>query len=612
MPYEKALVAAVLLASIVFLWWNVQAGHAELSWYVMLLSSAAVFAIGGKHHESGWFPPVFFLAVSLLFASQAFINLDRIGLNDWDYNLLQVSVATDSIVKYRQLPLWNPYHCGGNVMIADPQGTSISPLQLATTMFKPVHAVKIAIVLTLLIGLLGSYRLSKHMMTGVYGPYLSSIAYMGAGVFYMHIAEGHVTWLSMCWLPWAFYFFLKSNEDLKYTVFSAAATAMIILGGNVYLAFYTSLFLALYALLNSLINPGKISMRPYQSLVLVFLLTALFAAVKIVPVLEFYTSDYYSDVRTYNSGGFTVSGLFDSLLNRNQGLSHHMAGLRNSNLWPNYGAYMGAIPLVLAALGVFTSRKRTWPLAVALFFFAILALANNSTINLWGLLHDIPVFSSFRRPARMILVVAFCISVFAGLGLKDVERKSRLLALLLVFVVLADLTSVNGRLMKSVSAVNVPGRVAGEFQQVGSGSRIKGSHSGMYLSYLSNKGTVDCYRAVSLPIKAKPGGGRLYLGEAYIVGSTGAAKITSFTNNAVEVAVDSQSPGLLVLNQNYYPGWKSDAGDVKSYNGLISVPVDQSNRTVHFFFQPTSFYLGFAISILTVAAVGVIYLRASG
>jgi uncharacterized membrane protein YfhO len=79
------------------------------------------------------------------------------------------------------------------------------------------------------------------------------------------------------------------------------------------------------------------------------------------------------------------------------------------------------------------------------------------------------------------------------------------------------------------------------------------------------------------------------------------AEILSYKPNKVTIETKSDKPGMLVLSDVYYPGWKVKVDDKPSrvyrVDGLIrGTPVDTGNHKVVFYYQPLSFFIGAAIA----------------
>jgi hypothetical protein len=80
-------------------------------------------------------------------------------------------------------------------------------------------------------------------------------------------------------------------------------------------------------------------------------------------------------------------------------------------------------------------------------------------------------------------------------------------------------------------------------------------------------------------------------------------RIMAYTARQVEIEVETSSPGLLVLGDTYFPGWKVEidgkGASVFRANYLLrGIAVDSGRHRVKFFYRPVSFYIGFGFTII--------------
>jgi hypothetical protein len=98
-------------------------------------------------------------------------------------------------------------------------------------------------------------------------------------------------------------------------------------------------------------------------------------------------------------------------------------------------------------------------------------------------------------------------------------------------------------------------------------------------------------------------------------GNGGTAQITRYEPNQIDLITKSETPSVLVLSENHYPGWRAyvDGRFVDTlrvdYN-LRGVALGPGQHTVEFLYRPKSVLAGVAISILTLMVLGVGSLRA--
>lgn len=87
------------------------------------------------------------------------------------------------------------------------------------------------------------------------------------------------------------------------------------------------------------------------------------------------------------------------------------------------------------------------------------------------------------------------------------------------------------------------------------------------------------------------------------------ARIVDYTPNKVVIEVDAAADGFLILTDLHYAGWKafvdSEAQDVYKADYIFrAVELTEGQHTVEFVFDPLSFKLGWIISALTAAMLG--------
>ncbi len=577
-----------------------------IKWHsrILLISILIISLIGYRFIKKLWFAFILFTLIALLFTHHMFINFDFLAGGDWDFNIFYFSVGMDSILQHHQIPFWNPYSCGGEVYLASPQRVLPTPLYALALPFQVAHAIKLIVLMYMIAGLIGSYMLARHFNFSNSALILCPLIFLCSGVFIQHIKEGHLNWTTMCWLPWIFLFYLKSIKDLRYGVLAAVPLAFTLYEGYPYTFAYALLLIIPYSIFESVrLSFTKKDIRPILSVGVLIIVVSAFSAAKLVPMVEFALDN---PRLTNDDSGFTPGLLIHSILDRNQGFRYNLPDLKWG--WHEYGGYIGILPLLLGLYGCLKNFKKYWPLILVGLFFLMLSFNTFSPINLWVLIRQLPLFMSLRNPTRMIIMGMFILSIFAGKGLTKIERKDRLLAYLILFIVFLDLMLVNGVMMKDTFTV-APYEIAkGEFSQAISGSDKSGGRNTMYPLYLENKGTMDCYRAFDQPNNASALSYPDYQGEAYLLGG-GKAVITKFTPNEIQVDVGANQGDTLVLNQNFNPGWTSDTGAVRSYNGLISVDIPNGSHEITLYYKSNAFNLGLIITALSILAAALILIK---
>jgi hypothetical protein len=91
----------------------------------------------------------------------------RIGVVwDWPEFLIRNWVATHSIRYFHQLPLWNPYECGGMPLLAHPSSRVVTPLFALPLIFGPIVGLNLQIPAHLAIAWIGGFVLGEVLGRG--------------------------------------------------------------------------------------------------------------------------------------------------------------------------------------------------------------------------------------------------------------------------------------------------------------------------------------------------------------------------------------------------------------------------------------------------------------
>ena len=92
-------------------------------------------------------------------------------------------------------------------------------------------------------------------------------------------------------------------------------------------------------------------------------------------------------------------------------------------------------------------------------------------------------------------------------------------------------------------------------------------------------------------------------------GGSGRVNIESYENERVLLKVSMEGEGILILTDNYFPGWKvlvnGEEREMLRCLAFRAVPLDDGKHSVEFVYHPQSFYLGIKIAF---ACLGLIVL----
>ncbi|MBN1384654.1 MAG: hypothetical protein JW983_07240 [Elusimicrobia bacterium] len=560
-------------------------------------------------------------------------NITYWGIHDWDEHILRHAVERDSIVKYGQLPLWNPYQGGGFPSLGNFKSICASPLFLFTILFGPIVGLKLIAIVCAIIGLIGTFRLAREWGITTTGAYLASFVFMLSSYLPLRIAEGNPEDLAQCWLPWTLIFASRVMEDNKNILKNCVLTSIFfciscLQSGSNQIMFNIFLFLILFFLIYSVL------LKKWKGILylgLIFALVSVLCSFRFLPVLE--TSKYiWHKTKPDENQPKKAAVMFYAFLGRDQALDsltrYRKINDRNVYNWEEFGCYVGWSAILLAITGLFKLNKRKILLCILIVFFSCLYLGCSCPVNLWYYLHLLPVFCKLYIPSRCAYIIAFIIAVLAGYGFSIIENNVKhlkigkklqfiIIVIALVFI-LFDFTVVTRPILKNIYVIPPQNFEKGNFIQDARariGARTaKSTYSNLYPKYLSNRGEIDAKGHVSMTRNALPVSSPLYKGEWYLKDSkdTDYCKLRKFTNNAFWIDIKTKKPDTLVINQNYFCGWKVKGipdSKVEFYNGRITVQVPPGEHKLKIYYLPRTVILGFLITSATVILCILFFIR---
>ncbi len=298
-----------------------------------------------------------------------------------------------------------------------------------------------------------------------------------------------------------------------------------------------------------------------------------------------------------------------------------------------FGIYVGWTPFVLMLVGLFfAARARERGLRLAGAFALVLGFGRFHDWSPWGFLHDyVPVFESQHVPSRWLYPMALLLSV-AGAAIVErfLARQTRrnwleVGVLALGMWVCADVAieaqhPLVGAFIRTLHVKESTGdfhmesTVRADLRYDGSdwappslgpmmaniGAKECSTFPGLHTYYWAKGGTPG----LGAKGRDEPG----YHGEVYTASGVGTAGIVTWSPNVVVVAVEGVQPGdLVVLNQNWDPGWRASgaaSGNV-DYKSAAAAKLERGSGEVVFRYVPRFFWLGCLIFLVTI--IGLIW-----
>ena len=137
-----------------------------------------------------------------------------------------------------------------------------------------------------------------------------------------------------------------------------------------------------------------------------------------------------------------------------------------------------------------------------------------------------------------------------------------------------------------------------------------GNFKKMYESTVNNQGVVYGYDSIGNQIKTKviPREQAGYKGEYFLVKDSGKIKNFFFSPNRLKFKLALDDDNVLVINQNYFPGWRSSIGRVFNYNGLIGIYLKPEDKELNVYYMPFCF-IGSIITFTCGILSSIVYKR---
>lgn len=508
--------------------------------------------------------------------------------DDWRYFAGVWEAARVALQDFHEFPSWNPFHCGGIVLFQDPQAPFPGPLFLLTYAWLPAAAaMKLWLYAHLLAGALGARALVRDAKGNAPEQVLAAGIVTACGFCAEHFGGGHLSFTPFLLFPWLLWANRRAlSVDARYAVMVAGLLALCVYEGATYPLPLMFVGLAMDTALR--LGDPRARAAMLVTLPTIGALFPLLAAPRLVPVM-LYLKEHPRLVPLDDA--MTVAEVVQTWTVR----EHERGFPGHVFVWPEYGDYIGWIPVALAVAGVIAGlaqrddRRRERLVNLGVFAGLVwCALGNIPGFSLFGLLHELPLYKSLRVPARFLHPTTVMLALVAAVTLGDLRRwlaaqNTRrwivgafvAFEVLLAVAVSADIAVNNApRLQQGIDPV-IPRAPAGrDFRQEPGGDYWRWSTYAV-----RGVGTPTCY----VPLEWGPSPG-LWVGpeaQARLVPpDAGTLGAITWTPNSVRVAVTLTRPARLVVNQNHETSWRSSAGEIVRTEPTLTVSLRAGRHDV--------------------------------
>lgn len=505
-----------------------------------------------------------------------------------------------TVLRWHQLPAWNPYWCGGTVGVSAPEDPFLGPDFLLRLVFGVAIGRRFAVVLLVCLGFEGMYRLCRRLDSSAVASVFAAVVYGTCDKLASFLHDGWVNFFGFELIPFVLYFlvdgtFAPRDRAFRARLMGGFVVAWIILSAGTYptpysmLAVgYTTIALSIYSFFRRRdVVSERVGWRrvldspwllPWLAAGTIGLVALGLSCGKMLPTLSFLRQ--FPRVFTPTEA--------------------HAATEVFSGFWGRYG-----IVWILGLVGVFTADAAAGIfLGGAALFFA-LQMGDYGPGSPFHFLKSLPIFGQLRFPDRFVVMILLFSAVAASRGITRVEDAfpgavKRAWDLLFawkhrasekpapayprlagwVFVALAAAIALQKLVRPELEALlpavkirpgtmyvyEAPRRFDGPFKQ------SRGNRRDVHAFTVANMGSVYCVSGNPIPESALLRGD-LPQEEYPEDPAKASVKRLDWSPNVIRLEVDAKEPTTVLVNQNYAPQWRASVGTVRDKEKLLAVDV---------------------------------------
>ncbi|MCA9522223.1 MAG: hypothetical protein KC609_14685 [Myxococcales bacterium] len=538
--------------------------------------------------------PFLWLAIAIAFLFPIFSDWQSMGGWDQTYFHAFDETARRTVLDYGQFPAWNPYHCGGRTLIGHVASTHMHPLfWLVALPLGTGLGFKIYLLLHIFLGVAGMHLYMRERGAEDLGALVAATAFGACGYFSWHFAGGHVSYYGLTLTPLILLFLERGRHKARYGVWVGLLLAWTFLLGGAYAYPFQVLLVGAHVIYYSVADRSPTA---FYTAAIAGLVSLGVSAVKVLPVLEF-TLKHSRPSQLLES--IAPWELFEPLLSRR---SHFGRWGNHPFTWPEYGSYIGYLPLLLAMIAAARqTTQRRYYVGMAIFFL-LLVLGNHGPYSPYALLRKLPVYKDLRVPSRYLIFVVFYLAALAGFAVSAWRREltSRFAAhqwryylphatALLVILELCSFGQHEFR--RTYNIKPVPLALGESFDQWVVGRPEVESYLGPY----RNVGIVNCYEEGANPRSPHLRRGKV---PQVFLERVGDGKIDEIrvTPNQITFRATLERESVVLINENVDSGWR--IGDQKAFDvrGLIAFRLPAGERRYRAVYRPRSMVIGICLT----------------
>lgn len=561
-----------------------------------------------KFLASPWLPRLGLCGLALVLSffgwSMALAAYPRTQTGDGQFFHQMVEAMRVSILRYHELPLWNPYQCGGIPLWDNPQGISAAPLLWLLMPFGTTRGNELWYVIHSAMGFVCMWLFARHELGLSRGAALvASASFAFAGAHNNHLTGGHLVWVSFLYLPLGLLLWRRAENDARFAVGLGILAAWMMHEGGTYPLPYMALLLAVETLMR--LRSRKRLLAILKAAAIVIAVGFGLGASRFLPVVD--QLRWHKRSLGEEHDAMKWATFLDVFLARDHGRG--VAG--QEYVWTEFADYLGPIVLTLAVLGILLGGlQHAWmfPLLLLSFLTMLGHFAPWSPASiLKGYIYP---FKQMRVPSRFDAIVTVFLPVYAGIA---IDRISALVGRLRAPESFADrvrIAVLGLGLIGAGDIISVGITFGAQFftdpaaKPVEASPRLYLEGDGM-AAYIDqpaqNRGRLECWEEWAFERDAPLWKGDVPQARAI----DGAATVRSVTRtqNKFFIDVHADRPALLALNSNYDRGWRASVGSAERMGKQLAVRIPAGDHRLVVRYWPHGLTIGLLLTFVTMLAV---------
>ena len=506
---------------------------------------------------------------------------------------LHERAAVDAVRRFGQVPLWNPWYCGGLHGLGEPQSRFASPPFLLSLLFGVERAEPLVVFLFTVLGMEGTYRWVRLRVNDATAALRIAPVFALSGHFAVSYFRGWTNFFGFELVPFILLgITLTARGRAGGIAVSAIAFAVMIGFGGTFAAPIVAVAATIEAIRAILEQPRYRRGRAIVMLAGLASFMLAVAAVRLLPLAE--TLSAQPRIMAGTPGHAPKTLLFflvKSLV------------AKDGDVEDPGSFFVGAAFLALVALGG-SDRKSIRPLVIVIVFLWF-AAGYARKPALFALLRELPVFSALRYPERFLWISILYASEPAANALARIPRlgdgkKWRTGANIVLTLAVAATVGAQISTFIDVGKARELGVVSvdrmKEFRQARGNRWLAAHYDGV------GAGSLSCWE--THPVTMSPLLRGDLAAEEYLADpQVGTARRVSWSPNEIVVHASMASAGRLLVNQNWHPGWRASVGSVVSEEGLLAVDLPAGESDVKLSFRPRSALTGGAVTLTALVSL---------